>query len=321
MCLARHCGMRARDADASRPPMSGLPDATPGLTRSFGSSQCARQGRRDSAGRNPTADSDQVGLGRRAETGHAGHNQRRGPSARLGENFMTTPRVLRRSNAGRSQSIVAAVASGRAGLLHRLYRPQQYFLRRADHEQGSRLLAQIYGWGAGIFFFGYFLFEVPSNLVLEKVGARIWIARIMITWGIISTASPPSLRDRELLVAPLSAGAAEAGLLPRHDPVFHLLVSGRVSRPRDLDLFIAHPSPTRPPRSLRPPFSEWTACSASRLAVDLHHRGGARRVAWPVRLPAMTDRPVIADWLAPEERTGCKPGSTTRTAGSRPPAT
>src|SRR6202045_4997387 len=46
--------------------------------------------------------------------------------------------------------------------------------------------AYIYGWGAGIFFFSYFLFEIPSNLVLEKVGARIWIARIMITWGIIS---------------------------------------------------------------------------------------------------------------------------------------
>src|SRR6201982_2509836 len=46
--------------------------------------------------------------------------------------------------------------------------------------------AYISGWRAGIFFFGYFLFEIPSNLVLEKVGARLWIARIMITWGIIS---------------------------------------------------------------------------------------------------------------------------------------
>ena len=46
--------------------------------------------------------------------------------------------------------------------------------------------SEIFGFGAGIFFIGYFLFEVPSNLILEKVGARIWIARIMITWGIIS---------------------------------------------------------------------------------------------------------------------------------------
>ena len=46
----------------------------------------------------------------------------------------------------------------------------------------------VYGFGAGIFFIGYFLFEVPSNLILERVGARVWIARIMITWGIISAA-------------------------------------------------------------------------------------------------------------------------------------
>ena len=56
--------------------------------------------------------------------------------------------------------------------------------------------AYIYGWGAGIFFFGYFLFEIPSNLILEKVGARIWIARIMITWGIISGADRFRHRDR-----------------------------------------------------------------------------------------------------------------------------
>ncbi len=47
---------------------------------------------------------------------------------------------------------------------------------------------QIYGFGAGIFFIGYFIFEVPSNVILERVGARMWIARIMITWGIISSA-------------------------------------------------------------------------------------------------------------------------------------
>ncbi|MXO58645.1 MFS transporter [Altererythrobacter salegens] len=47
---------------------------------------------------------------------------------------------------------------------------------------------EVYGFGAGIFFFGYFLFEVPSNLVLQRIGARIWIARIMITWGLLSAA-------------------------------------------------------------------------------------------------------------------------------------
>src|SRR6266542_1833555 len=46
----------------------------------------------------------------------------------------------------------------------------------------------IYGFGASIFFIGYFLFEVPSNLIMRRLGARLWIARIMITWGLISAA-------------------------------------------------------------------------------------------------------------------------------------
>ena len=48
--------------------------------------------------------------------------------------------------------------------------------------------ADIYGLGAGAFFWGYFMLEVPSNLILEKVGARLWIGRIMISWGIVSGA-------------------------------------------------------------------------------------------------------------------------------------
>jgi MFS family permease len=50
------------------------------------------------------------------------------------------------------------------------------------------LTAEMFGFGVGVFFFGYFIFEVPSNLILEKVGARRWIARIMISWGVISVA-------------------------------------------------------------------------------------------------------------------------------------
>src|ERR1700704_734484 len=50
------------------------------------------------------------------------------------------------------------------------------------------LSSYIYGLGAGAFFWGYFLLEVPSNLILERVGARKWIARIMISWGIVSGA-------------------------------------------------------------------------------------------------------------------------------------
>ena len=72
----------------------------------------------------------------------------------------------------------------------------------------------IYGTGAGLFFLGYFLFEVPSNLVLQRVGARLWIARIMVIWGIVSTLmmfmkSVPMFYTMRFLL-----GIAEAGFFP-----------------------------------------------------------------------------------------------------------
>lgn len=73
---------------------------------------------------------------------------------------------------------------------------------------------EIYGWGAGIFFIGYFLFEVPSNLVLEKVGARLWICRIMVTWGLISAATAFASGPTSFFILRFLLGAAEAGFLP-----------------------------------------------------------------------------------------------------------
>ncbi len=72
----------------------------------------------------------------------------------------------------------------------------------------------VYGLGAGIFFIGYFIFEVPSNLILERVGARLWLARIAITWGIISTAMAWVYDEKSFLVMRFLLGLAEAGLLP-----------------------------------------------------------------------------------------------------------
>lgn len=73
---------------------------------------------------------------------------------------------------------------------------------------------KVYGLGAGIFFVGYFLFEVPSNLIMERVGARRWIARIMLSWGVISAAmmfvhTPISFYALRFLL-----GVAEAGFYP-----------------------------------------------------------------------------------------------------------
>ena len=71
-----------------------------------------------------------------------------------------------------------------------------------------------YAWGAGIFFLAYFAFEVPSNLILERVGARRWIARIMITWGIISGAMALVTGPTSFMIVRFLLGAAEAGFVP-----------------------------------------------------------------------------------------------------------
>ncbi|AFL50092.1 D-galactonate transporter [Sinorhizobium fredii] len=71
-----------------------------------------------------------------------------------------------------------------------------------------------YGIGAGIFFIGYFLFEVPSNVILNKVGARVWIARIMITWGVISAAFMFTSSETVFYILRFLLGVAEAGFFP-----------------------------------------------------------------------------------------------------------
>ncbi|WP_156854982.1 MFS transporter [Oceanobacillus sp. AG] len=76
------------------------------------------------------------------------------------------------------------------------------------------LTAQMFGFGSGIFFISYFIFEVPSNYILERVGARRWIARIMLTWGIITMATMFVTGPISFYVLRFLLGAAEAGFYP-----------------------------------------------------------------------------------------------------------
>src|ERR1700739_1225954 len=89
--------------------------------------------------------------------------------------------------------------------------------------QALGLSEAAFGLGAGLFFVGYFVFEVPSNIFLERVGARVWIARIMITWGIVSAAFAfiPSISAATgipttgvFYILRLLLGACEAGFFP-----------------------------------------------------------------------------------------------------------
>jgi len=73
---------------------------------------------------------------------------------------------------------------------------------------------QVFGVGAGLFFIGYFIFEIPSNLILARVGARTWIARIMITWGLVAIAMMFVRGERSFYALRFLLGAAEAGFFP-----------------------------------------------------------------------------------------------------------
>ena len=80
--------------------------------------------------------------------------------------------------------------------------------------QDLGLSPQVFGIGAGIFFFGYFFFEIPSNLMLEKVGARVWMCRIMVSWGLVSMATAFVRTAPQFYVLRFLLGLAEAGLYP-----------------------------------------------------------------------------------------------------------
>ena len=77
-----------------------------------------------------------------------------------------------------------------------------------------KMSAAAYGFALGTFYWSYFIFEVPSNVVMEKVGARLWIARIMITWGLLAAATAYVTDATSFGVVRFLLGAAEAGFFP-----------------------------------------------------------------------------------------------------------
>jgi ACS family tartrate transporter-like MFS transporter len=76
------------------------------------------------------------------------------------------------------------------------------------------LSSEAFGFISGIFFIGYFLFEVPSNVMLNKYGARVWIARILISWGVLAALSAFVQNATQLYILRFLLGVAEAGFFP-----------------------------------------------------------------------------------------------------------
>ncbi len=85
---------------------------------------------------------------------------------------------------------------------------------RQELQRDLGLSASVFGFGGGLFFLGYALFEVPSNLILERVGARLWIARIMIVWGFVSMAMVFITGTASFYAVRVLLGVAEAGFFP-----------------------------------------------------------------------------------------------------------
>lgn len=84
----------------------------------------------------------------------------------------------------------------------------------AQMNDDLKFSATIYGLGGGLFFLGYALFEIPSNLMLVRFGARQWIARIMITWGLLSAGMMFVQTPMQFYVVRFLLGVAEAGFYP-----------------------------------------------------------------------------------------------------------
>ena len=166
------------------------------------------------------------------------------------------------------------------------------------------LSASAFGFGAGIFFLAYFLFEVPSNLFLERFGARKWIARIMFTWGLISGAHGVRRRRNELLRPAGAARRRRSRLLPRHHLLPDAVVPGGLPRAHHRLLHGGDSAVHGDRRAgVRPAARAGRLHGHEGMAVAVHHRSGAGAdpVGGRVLLP---DRPARRRHVAGAGRAG-----------------
>lgn len=162
---------------------------------------------------------------------------------------------------------------------------------------------RIYGLGAGMFFAGYFFFQVPSNLVLHRVGARRWITLLMMIWGMISSSMIFVRTPQSFYALRFLLGAAEAGFFP--GMILYLKIwFPEAARARAVALFMT-----------AGPLSGVVGGPISGVLLSLPHRAGMQGWQWLFvieGLPAvvlgmvvffsLTDRPQEARWLNEEQR-------------------
>jgi MFS transporter, ACS family, tartrate transporter len=170
-----------------------------------------------------------------------------------------------------------------------------------NHDLG--LSSTAFGFGAGLFFWTYFLLEVPSNVVLERLGARRWIARIMFTWGLVSGATAFVHGEYSFYAVRLVLGAAEAGFFP--GVIFFLtLWLPSAYRARIIAVFMA-----------AMPVAGAIGAPLSAVLMQLNGFAGLAGWQWmyliealpalvltPIVLTTLSDKPADASWLNRSER-------------------
>lgn len=165
------------------------------------------------------------------------------------------------------------------------------------------LTSEAFGFISGIFFIGYFLFEVPSNVMLNKFGARVWIARILVTWGAIAAATAFAQTANQLYVLRFFLGVAEAGFFP--GIIVYLTFW---FRSKELATTVALFTAAIPVSYIiGAPMSTWIMDN-----ISWFNWSGWRWMLFLEGIPAvflgvacyfyLTDKPEQARWLKPEER-------------------
>jgi ACS family tartrate transporter-like MFS transporter len=174
---------------------------------------------------------------------------------------------------------------------------------QADLAREFGIDAYLYGWGAGLFFIGYFFFEVPSNVILERVGARRWIARIMVTWGLVSASMVFVQGPISFFAIRFLLGVADAGFFPGVLLYFTYWFPSAYRARVVSALFMAVPGSNAVTAAISGPLLnmdgilgiagwQWLFLIESAPAVLLA----------PVVLWVLTDKPADATWLTAEQR-------------------
>ena len=165
------------------------------------------------------------------------------------------------------------------------------------------LSSEAFGFAAGIFFIGYFLCEVPSNVALNKFGARRWISRILITWGIIATLMAFVQNSTQLYILRFLLGVAEAGFFP--GIIVYLTYWFRAKEQATTVAFFTAAIPVS--FLIGAPLSTWIMDHVSGFGLSgwrwmMLLEGGPALIAGFANYFIMTDKPEDARWLKPEER-------------------